>query len=731
MSADRFPVRCALLVAALMQLFAATADAAGDAKKSDKAEAGGKACEDCPDYSGWSGWAEGGIGFQSDDSAHFGRYTGLEESGGLINASGEVRYRGKDGSYLDGKAIDLGLDSRDVMLDGGKQGKYGIAVEYDQIPNFRALDTRSPFINQGGGQLRLPAGWVPAGTTSTMPSLGTDLASTPLKTQRDRLGVKFSFIPAKEWEITGFFREEKKDGTRDLGASFGFGPVSILPAPIDYRTDDFGVTLGYRGSRLQYSLAYSGSLFKNGQDAITWSNPFSSPAGVGSGRIAEAPDNQSHQISAHLGYQLTDHTRLGAQLALGRMTQNQSFLPYSTNPTFGSPATSSLDGQVDTTLAKLDINSRPLPRLRLNASYTYSDRDNKTPVSNYNYVITDMVLALNPYNGLLPVTRQNRPYSFEQHLLRTKFGYLLPKNIDLSGGFDYDQMNRSYQQVEETKDKTLWAKLKLHPTDRVEATLKYSYSSRDASPYIVSSTAAAFQNPVYPESGVVYPGATTPNRLMQAFELADRNRNKLGLDVAFNPRNNLSLSLDVEYNKNDYQNMVLGLTQADELTFTPGLTYNFNEQLSTSAYYTYEKLNSDQAGREWITSPPTEINQWAESDSNLTQTVGLNANWKAITKKLDLGADAVYSKFTGKIQYAGATDLPDLSSTLAAIGVHGNYKLKENLSLRAAVWYENYKESDWAKNASVSLLPTVLSLGAAPQKADTVLVTVSVRYNFK
>ena len=118
---------------------------------------GTKACEDCPDYTGWSGWVEGGIGFQSDDSYHFGRYTGLEKSGGLINAGGEVRYRGNDGIYLDGKAIDLGLESRDVMLDGGKQGKYGIAVEYDQIPNFRAQDARSPFRNQGGGQLGLLA----------------------------------------------------------------------------------------------------------------------------------------------------------------------------------------------------------------------------------------------------------------------------------------------------------------------------------------------------------------------------------------------------------------------------------------------------------------------------------------------------------------------------------------------------------------------------------------------
>jgi MtrB/PioB family decaheme-associated outer membrane protein len=697
--------------------------AAEAAKKTAEAGPNGKVCEDCPDYTGWSGWVEGGASYQSDDSYHFGRYTGLEKSGGTAIANGVVRYRGKDGSYLDGKAIDLGLDSRDVVVGGGNQGKYGIEVEYDQIPNFRAQDAKSPFVSQGGGQLGLPAGWVPGATTTTMPSLGADLASTPLKTERDRTGVKFYLIPAKEWEITGFFREEKKDGTKDVGATFGFSQTAILPVAFNYKTDDFGLSLGYKGSQLQYSLAYTGSLFMDEQNAITWSNPYSLPPGVDNGRIAEAPDNQSHQISAHLGYQLTDHTRVAGQLAFGRMTQNQAFQPYTINPVIVTPAlpTSSLDGRVDTTLAKVDINSRPAPRLRWDASYTYSNRDNKTPVNTYNYVITDTSLAIDPNTGS-PVIRQNRPYSFEQHLLRTKVGYLLPKDIDVSGGFDYDQMNRTYQQVQETKDKTLWAKLKLHPLDTLEGTLKYSYSARDASNFVpLASQNPLLENPVFPES---------VNPLMQAFELADRNRNKLGLDVSFNPRESLSLSLNVDYNKDDYHNMVLGLTQAKGLTVTPSLTYAFNERLSATAYFTYEELSSDQTGREWIPLPPIST-IWMASDSNVTQTLGLSTNWKTASKKLDLGADAVYSKFTGQIEYAGAPNPPDLSSSLSAIGVRGSYMLKDNLSLRAALWYENYKESDWAKNASVSFLPSVLSLGTAAQSPETFLGSLSVRYDFK
>ena len=702
---------------------AAPAPEPAAAPKAEARPTGTKACEDCPDYGGWSGWVDAGVGYQTDDSYHFGRYTGLVDKGGVVNAAGDVRYRGEGGRYLDVVVVDLGLDSRSVTVGGGTQGKYGLAIEYDEIPNYREQDGRTPFRDQGGGLLALPPGWVPGPTTGTMPTLGADLVGVSLETQRERLGAKFSLIPAKEWEITGFFRQEKKSGTKDVGATFGYSATSILPANLDYRTDDFGLSLGYLGKRLQYSLAYTGSLFKNEQSAIDWQNPFTYPPGQGYGSMAEAPENQLHRISANLGYQLAEHTRVGAQVSYARLTQDQAFLPYTVNPLIAVPAlpAANLDGRVDTTLVKLNVASRPAAGLRLDASYTYSDRDNKSGVNDYYYVIADTALAVDPGTGS-PVVRQNLPYSFKQNLLRTKASYLLPKSIELSGGYDYDRMDYTYQQVENSKDNTLWAKLRLQPFDTVEGSLKYSYSSRDASTYVpLSLQNPPIGNPVFPES---------VNPLMQAFELADRKRNKVALEVAYNPRDTLTLGLGVDYSKDDYPDMVLGLTNADVLTVTPSLTYVFSEALSASAYYTYESLSSEQNGYEWIPVPPLGTS-WMLSDSNVTQTFGLGVNWRAIPDKLDLGADVVYSTFTGKIEYANASDLPELGSDLIALGLRGNYRLKERFSLRGSIWYEKYEEDDWAKNAAVDFLPTVLTLGIGPQKLDTVLVFMSVRYEIE
>jgi hypothetical protein len=160
---------------------------------------------------------------------------------------------------------------------------------------------------------------------------------------------------------------------------------------------------------------------------------------------------------------VAEHTRLTGQLAFGRMSQNSNFLPHTINPTLPTsplPATD-LNGKVDTKLAKLGVPSRPTRKLRLNADYTYSDRDNRTNQNFYEYVIIDLVIS--------PVPRENRPYSFKQHLLRANVGYTLPMRPDISVGLDYDKTDRTFQEVDHRKDSTAWAELKVKPHDLVEA----------------------------------------------------------------------------------------------------------------------------------------------------------------------------------------------------------------------------------------------------------------------
>ena len=713
MSVSSYPMPVVLLLALLSQ----QALAADDENKGEETAKEPPPCKYCPDYSGWSGWVEGGLGIQSDDDYHFGRYTGHEDKGAELDGSGELHYRGEDGSFLEGEVEDLVLESRRVTLEGGKQGQYEIGVEYDQIPNFRERGAYSPFRDLGGGRIGLPADWVSGPTTATadMPSLGNDVARTPLETERDRTGARFALHPSRQWEVSGYARREKKDGVKDLGATVDFDQTVILPVPFEYQTNEFGMTLGYTSEKLQSQLSYTASLFKNDQESITWRNPFeASASNTAWGQMAEAPDNEFHQISAILGYQLREDTRIGAKFARGRMTQDQSFLPYTSNPSVATSAlpASSLDGQVDTTLAAVEVNYRPVPKLRVDGSYTYSNRDNNTDVNVYDYVVTDLGAG---------GERKNRPYSFEQRLLRLKAAYRFPKNVNLSAGYDDDQMDRTYVAAEETHDKTVWAKLKLHPLDTLETTLKYSYADRSASDYVALSS--------------IDPLLDTPNSnfynnpLMRILNLADRKRSKAGFEIAYSPLSALSLGFDLDYLKDDYSGGYLGLQEAKGLTYTASASYTFSEALAATAYYTHDKLSSDQKGSEKLLAiSPDDL--WIAADENLTDTVGLGVTWAAIPEKLDVGADLTYADFTGKMEFAGAPSLPEIGSTLRAFKLHGTYRLDEKLSLRAEYRYEQYEEDDWSKDGVVNTLPTLLSLGIAPQDTSTSLGFVSLRYEF-
>jgi len=676
------PMQYALLFAALFQVFPLLAQAK-DAESKDADANNAKVCEHCPEPGEKSAWIEAGISQQSDDSSHFGRYTGRHEAGTAINLNGEFNYRDtlNTGAYLNGQFVDVGLDSRLLSVQGGRQGKYDLAVEYDELPNHRKT-----------------------------------LSRATLETQRDRLGVKFALTPAKLWEVNGHFQRENKEGIRDTGASFGFGIPQILAVPVDYQTDDFGLALGYQGERLSARLAYDGSLFNNANEQINWTYP---PLLSTTGQIAESPDNEFHQISAQLGYRISDKTQLNGSFARGKMTQDQNFLAYGTAGAAAAlplPA-SNLNGEVNTTLAKLDINSRPTPRVRLDASYTFSDRDNSTPINAYTYVLNDNFVMLDA--GGQPVARQNLPYSFAQNLLRLKAGYRFANGADISAGFDNDSLERTYQQAEETEDRTLWTKLKIQPMNAMEAAIKLAHSDRDASAY----DPTAYQHPSYPNSG-----ARPGDPLLKPFQLADRTRDTIGFDLSYTPKDNLSLSLNVDHYQDDYSEMVLGLTEAKGISLTPTLSYTFSERLNASAYQTWEKLESKQSGREWFDAQPASPGVlWLASDSHLTQTTGVNINWTAIPKKLELGADVVYAEFSGQMKYASGGKLPKLTESLRALGVHGTYKLKENLSLRVDYRYEKYREYDWA-NIEWSNLVT---LGTAPETEETHLVYIAARYTFK
>jgi MtrB/PioB family decaheme-associated outer membrane protein len=406
----------------------------------------------------------------SDKSAKFGDFTGLNKKGGYFIGDASANYRGKDADYWRLNASNLGLDSRSVDAEGGKQGSYKLLLNYDELPHYVSDNALTPFIGSGGASLTLPAGFVRGSTTNTMTSLAGALQTIDIGTERKRLGAGASWMPTRNWEYAISFQHETKDGTKRTAGSF-FVNTSQLVEPVDYVTDQVDASATYTGKKLQLKFAYYGSTFRDGNSALTWQDPYAPVAGETAGQLALPPDNQFHQLQATGGYQFSDKTRLSGDIAFGRMLQNESFLASTQNGTLVVPGLpgSSLNGRVATLDAGLKLTSAVNDRLRLNAAYTHNDRDNQTPQASYPSVATDMFAE---------APRTNLPYSFKQDMLKLSADYMASAKLRGAIGADFDAHRRTFAEVDTTRENTVWGKINSHVSDKLDLTLKLTHGER-------------------------------------------------------------------------------------------------------------------------------------------------------------------------------------------------------------------------------------------------------------
>ena len=662
-------------------------------------------CKLCKFEDGLSGTVEVGGGYVSDSSSKFGEYNGLNQKGGFFIGDFSARFRGEDAAYWNVDAANLGLDTRFLNAEGGQQGKYKLLLNYQELPHFISDSVQTPFIGNGGASLALPSGF-PASTTTLMP-LASTLQQVDLETKRKELGVGASWTPARAWEYGVNFRHQTREGTLGTAGTF-FVNASQLVRPMDYVTDQIDVSASYSGTRLQAKLAYYGSTFNNNDPSLTWQNPFTAPAfpGAVAGQLSLPPDNQFHQLSATLGYQLAERTRATANIAVGRMLQDQQFLAPTLNTTLAVPALprTSLDGRVNTVNANFEINSAVTDRLRLKAAYIYNDRNNQTPQSTYSWVTTDMFLAPSP--------RTNLPYGFTQDKVQLRADYKAAERITTSAGYDYDSVERTFLEVDTARENTVWGKLASRHLDMVDLTLKFAHSDRNYSSY----------QPV--------PEITPPeNPLLRKYNMADRTRDRAELRANVAATERISIGFQVDATKDDYSGSTIGLTSGKELNLSGDVTMMLSDQTSLHLFANRQEIKSEQSGSQTYSTP-----DWSGENKDTINFFGVGVKHVAIKDKLEVGADYTVTRSKGAISVNTAANepaFPDLSTSRDSLKLYATYRIKDNVSLRAGYWYERYDSDAWAlAGVTPDTIPNVLTFGQQPPQYRVHVIAMSVRYKF-
>lgn len=708
---------------------------------------------------------EVGIGHVSDASWRFGRYTGLKDDGlfPIVNLDIYKRadWNSGDGSYWRLSGRNLGIESRELALEFGNQGKYDIRLGFDEIPHYQYNDGQTIFQGAGSTNLTLPAGWVAGQTTATMTQLLPSLHGVGIEHGRKRFDASGDFVLPSGWSAEVTYQREIKDGNKTIGLTIGNSggnPRAVIaPEPIDYETQQIEAKLHFADQTRQLSIGYYVSLFDNDNNSLIWQNPFATINGwtttaavgypTGQGQMGLAPDNQFHQINVSGGWNFTSTMRLSGEVGVGRTTQNDEFLPYTINPLLAATITQplpvdSLDGELDMTYVGLRFSAQPLDNLTLGATYKFDDRDNKTHHHEYVYIGGDS-LAQN-VAATSSQRRYNEPKSYRMENLRFDAVWRAADFLRVQGEAQFSDIERPYQERERIKEDRYALNFAVDANEYLSGGLRLTQADRDGgSEYLgyetfIGGYAPGYYNTVLPFVGG-FPFENHPD--LRKFNQADRVRRNGEVYANLMIGEEVALSGSVDYSEDDYDNSIKGLTFSRVSSYNVDVTWAPREQTSVYAFAAEERYKNDQDGSSFggatrgvqIYDP---ARAWTVKSRDHVFTYGFGFNTRWLEDKLTVGMDYANSKADSDVLTivgSGLTraNLPTAESDLESASLYADYKFRRDLSFRLRFAYEDYASSDWAlDNAPANQLANVITLGEGSQDYTVWVTSFTLGYRF-
>jgi MtrB/PioB family decaheme-associated outer membrane protein len=662
-------------------------------------------CNFCTYASGWLGSVDFGTGYSNDPSHKFGNYRGIENEGSFLSLFSTAQYRSEEGTYFDFRARDLGTNNRQIELSGGKEGRYQVDVNYGEIARYSVFGATTPYLGSGTSQLSLPVNWIAGTTTGEMSTLNSSLAESDMRTLRKNLDAGIKVNASKNWHYQAKLSHSEKNGTRPLAGGVLTIHANLFPAPVDFSTDRLDLNVEYSGKHGQVRLGFSSLWFANDQESITWQNPFSPIGNTQQLRAALEPDSKSRHFNLSGNYKFSPGIRLSGKAMIGRIEQNQLFLPYSSNPDFQDLQLplASLDQQIDA--KSLNVSSRLNVRLSRQLNFTarvkIDERDNRTPVIAFTPVITDLAHISDTFN---------RPYAFERKNYSAEFHYRPGNSFNFRAGVKQQDYQRTLQSVRDTEESGWFTELNFNQWANAQLRLKFESFDRDISSYLQVS------HPGLPE-----------NPLLRKFNLAGRDRDRLSFELDLAPTQKLNASISFHSSKDRYDQSEIGLIGSREQTANLDIAYSINRNFDIHTFFNNQHFDSQIAGPQFGAAP------WlAQSrDSFVTIGVGLNAN---MAGKLGFTMDYLIADSRGKIHTdsgSGEAPFPEFTTDLGNFRANLNYRLNDHWNWILSAEHESYHSSDWQldgiNNDGIS---AILTFGSISPNYDASLWRLMASYQF-
>jgi len=609
----------------------------------------------------------GAVDGSSADRAQFDQYRALQNRSAVGLLGIDYSLRDPDaGKSVDFKGIDLLGESRELNFVWKNPGLWKFNANYGELVHRDPNTINTSLLGIGS-------------TLPLVQPLTAPRSDVNLQTKRTGLGLGFTRIISPALQFQADVKTEDKDGSRLFGAflncvtlttptcaNFGPGslPVLMLPEPIKSNHTQLETRLSYGADKLRVSMGYYGSFYRNSNALL---NPSGTNAAIASNTLlALPPNNEAHQFDLGGSYDLTPSTRAAVKLGYATVLQRADFV--------SAGVVNNLDAQVVTTSAKATLTSRPMPKLSLLADINYQNKDDQTPLFNYNLVGTNSHLP-----NLKIQSKLQAAWQFDSAYRGTL-------------GLDNEYINRgtfttsgtapgvdALRQV--TKETTLRADLRRQLANNVSGSIGVSSSRRDGS---------SWAQPYAAGTGVFEMTSTAPSAVFIP-TLADRQRDKVKLSADWQASEQLSLQFNAETGTDNYTAPTAnGLRDSRMSLLGVDWSYALNDNWAMTGYLSQSDQTLNQARYAGTVL--------AFDNTNLGASIGLTGKASA---KLQLGANltyvhdkSVYDQSPGALVASGG--LPDTTYRQTALKLFANYELEKKSSVRFDLIHQRTSNNDWS-----------------------------------
>ncbi|MFQ6370462.1 MtrB/PioB family decaheme-associated outer membrane protein [Shewanella sp. YIC-542] len=653
-------------------------------------------CSACKIDTGVSGNIGASVGYHNADDMHAANAMGTaNETVGKLDA--DIRYRGKNGYQAAITTSNLGMDNGRAAVSSSKIGQHKIVMDFRQITTYDGDSAQTPYLGVGSDYLSLPANWVNAGSSHDMTQLSSSLSPFEQSMKRKRYGIGLEFQGETLWKTFVSYQREDKTGIKTTTGTI-FNQATMLPEPVDYRTDTLEAGLQLTGDHWFTALTYNGSFFRNDDQSLGFDSAFSPTFGAATtGYKALDPDNNAHTVSLSGQYAAAGSVVSG-RMMMGRMTQDQDFVTTGYGYTLPE---GNLDAEVAITAMDIRAVKRLNRDLRLSASYNYYDRDNQTDVYEWTQVSINNVTGNTVYNT---------PYDNTVQRAKLAADYRITTGVKLNGGYDYRRDERNYSDREVTDEHTVWARLGVSTFEHWNMWLKGSYGSRDGSDYEVSQWTSSEANP-----------------LLRKYYLANRDRKMVEARVTHTPIDKLTIDFGGRYALDDYQDTKIGLTESRELSYDANVNYQLLTDLNLNLFYNHQLIKNEQAGAANFST----VANWFANTDDKVDVFGAGAYYdNLLEKKLRLGLDYTYAKSDSstKVRQGITGDYGDYFAKEHDINLYAQYQASEKVALRLDYKMVKYEDNDSANDLAIDGIWNLLSIGDTSHDYNAHLVMLSVNY---